>query len=221
VRGKPTNVRTRKSTLQGADRGTAKKEKAIRLRGEGHSLRGIADKLLVDQKQVQRWLKDIPPPATVTGRDGVRYPASRVSAPEVDKNSADYQEREKIIRTEWFELWAITDALGKVIRACEGSQEALMNAANAGLDADELMTAAKAAWVERLGEPKAVEGLPIYTSFSGLTPDHKLERALANLAQRLSPQAVLWLRDHLANLVEQAERRVSAADCVPEGADSN
>jgi hypothetical protein len=64
---------------------TSKAREAIRLRGDGLSLRDIGQQLGVDEKQVRRWLTKAkaPKPSRIRGLDGRDY-RSTVSAPEQD-----------------------------------------------------------------------------------------------------------------------------------------
>jgi hypothetical protein len=159
---------------------------AVRLRGEGLSLRAIGQRMGVDQKQVQRWLKaagdQAAKPAQVKGLDGRSY---RVSAPGGNKDTtADSEEDRRRDRREFVheanELFYLRYKLRALQRVANAERNALIEAERRGLthyegrqEADAARTlalrcyegridAGSRAHFQRAKEEARVDGKPIW-----------------------------------------------------------
>src|SRR5262249_6844146 len=141
---------------------THKQAEAARLRAKGYSLRGIADALSVDQKQVQRWLKvakaqegEQMPPQHVVGMDGKNYRAIR----------EEKAEKAEPVEGCWWDvntaahLW---EDLGIIRRAQYASYKSGEKAARNGEPLDAIKRAMNAAWRAVLTKPRlGWDGKPI------------------------------------------------------------
>lgn len=175
-------------------------QEAVRLRTEGLSLRAIASKLGVDQKQVQRWLKAAgsqPMPRRVRGQDGRSYPARRVSAPDAtDEQVAD---RTWMYSKQLDELGAAYWDLRALTRAILAEHTALKKAYRQGLTLEEaqpLVEAARCQILQRsdLWDPDREDGNP---------PDLDLTGPIGALADWLTPDGLNILLSDLNNMARR------------------
>jgi hypothetical protein len=192
----------RESNSSGKRVVVSKAHEDARLRGEGLSLRAIGERLGVDQRQVQRWLKAAgqAKPARVTGRDGRRYRGARVSAAGGASSSVADKEAQTAYSWDLSDLSRQYEGLRALQRATAAEFRALRRAAIQGVPPVEGARLAAEARRRVLSAGKLWDdSVADSDREDGELPDDGLELLLVHLAEWLTTDGVELLCDDLAD----------------------